>query len=241
MTTDPLVRLGATLTGAEAAQLAAWLSQGATLTKALASIGSERRPVVKALLTDAGLAGPAAVPVLRAIEGAHQQVRAVEPVWTIPAGLADYGHLTSSVKNLVLGARESVVCSTFNFQKTSALWSALAEVAGRGTVDVTVYLDTNAASSGPSPTEVATHLAGARVYRTRTDGGHSYRNHAKFIALDGQVLIATSANFSASAEKYNVEFGLVVRDSSIVELVQKQLFDLQPVLYERVHPAGEHS
>lgn len=234
MTDDPVVRLGAFLSGAEAATLAAWLGSGATLTKALSSIAVERRPTVKALLAQAGLAGASAAPILRAIEGAHQQQRSVEPVWTVPQGMADYGHLTASVKNLVLGARESVICSTFNFQKSSSLWSVLAEVSARGTVEVTVYLDTRAASSGPSPEEVATHLAGARIYRTRKVGGHTYRNHAKFIALDHQVLIVTSANFSASAEKYNLEFGLVLREPALAQLVQKQLFDLQPKLYELV-------
>lgn len=238
MTSDPLVRLGATLSVAEAAQLASWLAGGATLSKALASVGPERRPIVRSLLVDAGLKGADAVPVLRAIEGAHSQRRTIEPVWTVPGGLADYGHLTSAVSTLVLAARESVVCSTFNFQKSSAMWTALADVASRGTVAVTVYLDTKAAASGPSPTEVATQLAGARVYQTRAVDGRSFRNHAKFIALDQQVLIVTSANFSVSAEKYNVEFGLVVRDPALTQLVQKQLFDLQPVLYQRV-PAKE--
>ncbi len=240
MSADPLVRLGALLSGAEAAQLASWLGSGATMPKALASIGPERRPAVKSLFAEAGLSGSAAVPVLRAIEGAHQQARAIEPVWTVPDGMADYGHLTSAVKALVLGARQSVVCSTFNFQKSSALWPVLADVAGRGTVDVTLYLDTSAAKSGPSPTELATHLAGARVYRTRSVGNRVYRNHAKFIALDHQVLIVTSANLSLSAERYNVEFGLVVRDSSLAELVQKQLFDLQPILYELVTTENTH-
>ncbi len=210
------------------------------MTKALSSIAVERRPAVKALLSEAGLEGAAAAPVLRAIEGAHQQQRSVEPVWTVPQGMADYGHLTAAVKNLVLGARESVVCSTYNFQKSSALWSALAEVSARGTVAVTVYVDTNAAKRGPSPETVATHLRGATVFRTRALGAHVYRNHAKFIAIDHQVLIVTSANFSASAEKYNVEFGLVVRDQALANLVQKQMFELQPKLYKLVHNEDHH-
>lgn len=237
MSDDPVVQLGALLSGTEAAQLAAWLSGGSTLTKALASIAPDRRPTVRKLLTEAGLAGSAAVPVLRAIEGAHRQHRGVEPVWTVPAGQASYGHLTAAVKNLVLGARESVVCSTYNFQKSSALWTALAEVTGRGSVGVTVYLDAAAASKGgPSPEAVAAHLSGARIYRTRASGGHTYRNHAKWIALDHQVLIVTSANFSVSAEKYNVEFGLVVRDAALTQMVEKQLFDLQPTIYRLVKP-----
>ncbi|HHU10364.1 MAG TPA: hypothetical protein GXZ60_10170 [Intrasporangiaceae bacterium] len=90
-----------------------------------------------------------AVPILRAIQGANSRATQISPVWTLPGHLADYGGLTSSVKDLVTSARVSVTCSTFNFQKSSALWDALREVAARGTVDIRVYLDTDAAD-GPA-------------------------------------------------------------------------------------------
>ena len=240
MSDDARIRLGALLTRAEASGLANWLESGSTLSKALNSLSPERRTVVKSLLIEAELTGADAIGVLRAIEGVHSQSGSVEPIWTVPGAKSGYGHLTSSVKNLVLSARASVVCSAYNFQKSSALWAALAEVAGRGTVDVTVYLDAKAATL-PTAAEVATQLAGARVFQTRPVGGKAVRNHAKFIALDHQVLIVTSANFSVSAEKYNVEFGLVLRDAALAGLVTKQLFDLQPVLYERVYPGGTHA
>ena len=240
MPDDAVMRLGALLTRAEATGLANWLESGSTLNKALASLAPERRIVVKKLLIEAELTGAEAIGVLRAIEGVHQQIRSVEPLWTVPGGKSSYGHLTSSVKNLVLSARESVVCSTFNFQQSSALWPALAEVAGRGTVDVTVYLDAKAAAK-PTAAEVAIQLAGARVFQTRRVSGNPVRNHAKFIALDHQVLIVTSANFSVSAEKYNVEFGLVLRDAALATSVAKQLFDLQPTLYQRVYPGGANA
>lgn len=236
MPADPFGALGATLNAVEASGLADWLADGASLGKALQVLSAERRPVVRSLLHEAGLTGKDAVGVLRAIAGAHRQARTVEPVWTVPGAQVAYGRLTSTVKSLVLGARESVVCSTFNFQKSSALWTTLAEVANQQTVAVTVYLDTHATASGhaPSPAEVSAHLPGAGVFRTRRVAGHRYRNHAKFIALDQQVLIVTSANFSLSAEQFNLEFGLIVRDAPLAQSVVKQLFDLQPTLYERV-------
>ena len=165
----------------------------------------------------------------------------VSPVWTLPGPLADYGGLTSSVKDLVTSARVSVTCSTFNFQKSSALWEALAEVAGRGTVDMRVYLDADAAdgpgwASTPTSAEVAAQLTGARVFRTRKLNGKQVRNHAKFIAVDHQFLIVTSANFSWMAEQHNVELGLRVDSRPLTEMVEKQLLDAEPSVYELVSP-----
>lgn len=241
MSADPFGALGGALNAVEASGLADWLADGASLGKALQVLSSERRALVRTLLLDAGLTGTDAVGVLRAIAGAHRQARTIEPVWTVPHGLAIAGHLTSSLEHLVLGARESVVCSTFNFQRSSALWDALGAVAARGTVAMTIYLDTRAASSkrfggpaGPSPIKVAEYLDGAEVYRTRAVGGRFVRNHAKAIVIDHQVLVCTSANFSASAEKYNVELGLVVRDPTLANNVETQLRRLEPLIFDRV-------
>lgn len=67
-------------------------------------------------------------------------------------------------------------------------------------------------------------------------GGQTHRSQPRQVHCDQQV---TSAYFSASAEQYNIEFGLVVRDPALAQLVQKQLFDLQPLLYQRV-PSKEN-
>lgn len=242
MSSEPLVQLGALLTAAEAAKLANRFADGDTLTSAMQGISASRRNEVRAAL-EASEVVPSnlavALPVLRSIEGAATRITDVSPVWTLPGHLADYGNLTTSIKDLVLAARYSVVCSTFNFQKSSALWDALREVAARGTVDVRVYLDTEAAtsqkwSSAPSLADMASQLAGAHVYRTRELDGKSIRNHAKFIAVDHQFLIVTSANFSISAEQFNVELGLRVDDAPLTQRVEQQLIDLEKVLYEPV-------
>lgn len=180
-----------------------------------------------------------AVPILRAIQGANSRATQISPVWTLPGHLADYGGLTSSVKDLVTSARVSVTCSTFNFQKSSALWDALREVAARGTVDIRVYLDTDAAdgpgwASTPTSAEVAAHLAGARVLRTRQLNGKRVRNHAKLVAVDHQFLIVTSANFSWMAEQNNIELGLRVDSRPLTEMVEQQLQDAEASVYERV-------
>ncbi len=242
MSEDAFRRLGELLTGTEADQLAELYREGTTLTQALQAVSASRRQDVRAQLeaSDVVPGNPAAVPILRAVQGANTRRTSIDPVWTLPGYLADYGSLTTSLKELVLSARHAVTCSTFNFQKSSALWEALREVALRGSVDVRVYMDANAAQGTPAwagtPTceEVAARLAGAKVFRTTEPDGKPVRNHAKFVAVDHQFLIVTSANFSKSAEERNIELGLRVRSRSLTEMVEHQLLDAEATLYELV-------
>ena len=53
--------------------------------------------------------------------------------------------------HFVDGARESVICSTFNFQRSSALWIALRAAAPRSEVSVRIYMDTAAADESLRP------------------------------------------------------------------------------------------
>jgi len=240
---DPIARLGALLTGSEAAKLAARYADGDTLPQSLQGVPTARRPEVRAALEAAGVVPSnlqVALAVLNAIHGAATaRTTDISPIWTLPGHLADYGALTTSIKDLILTARQSVTCSTFNFQKSSALWDALREVAERGTVEVRVYLDTQAAdhstwAGSPTSAEVAAQLVGAAVFRTRQLNGKLVRNHAKFIAVDHQFLIVTSANFSLSAEHHNVELGIRIDSRTLAELVEQQLLDAEASLYELV-------
>jgi len=242
--TDFVAQLGRLLTGSEAAKLAARFADGDTLNQALQGVALGRRNEVRAALEAAAVVPDnldLALPVLRAIHGAATaRTIDISPIWTLPGHLADYGALTTSIKDLVLSARQSVTCSTFNFQKSSALWAALRKVAARGTVEVLVYLDTEAADHGkwagsPTSVEVASQLVGAQVYRTRQVEGRLVRNHAKFVAVDHQFLVVTSANFSVSAEQHNVELGIRIDSRAITETVEEQLIEAQTTLYERVN------
>lgn len=162
----------------------------------------------------------------------------LEPRWTMPGHLAKTGPLTSSVTHLVNGARHSITCSTFNFQRTSGLWDALHHAARRAEIALRVYLDTRAAdrSVGKSPTtaEVAAHLHPGIVLRTREFDGKIPRNHAKFLVVDHRFLLTTSANFSWSAEHGNVEFGVYIDDRSLAESVEREMLDAEEFLFERV-------
>ncbi|MGY4102490.1 DISARM system phospholipase D-like protein DrmC [Nocardia sp. R16R-3T] len=229
--------LGELLTGIEAENLADRLAGGNSISSALRSIANNQRQAVEPLLE--ALGPQAAVPVLRAIEGARSRRPTVDPLWTLPGQLARSGRLTSEVTRLVDGARQSIICSTFNFQRSSGFWTALRQAARRPGVSVRVYLDARAAdqqpqSWSPTTTEVAAHLWPAAVYRTTVYGGEYVRNHAKLLVIDHRFLLVTSANFSRSAEHRNVEFGLFLDNPNLAEAVERQLFAVQEELYEPV-------
>lgn len=230
--------LGTNLTGTEAGQIARRLNDGDTLTAALRSLTPPRRAQIRSLITSANLGPGQIVPVLLAIEGAHSRQTAVRPLWTLPGHLAESAPLTSSIRHLVDGARVAVTCSTYNFQRTSALWEALRTAAARPELRVRIYLDTGAVDGpgGGTPTsmEIARALHPAVVMRTKPFGGQMVRNHAKFLAIDHRFLLVTSANLSWSAEHANVELGVLVDDVALTEAVEDELHTASGSLYERV-------
>ena len=249
---SPALRLGALLTGTEAREIADHLCDGDTLTAALRVVAPGRRPEVRSLLSrvlGANRGGPdrdAVVAVLRAIEGARSAPTTMDPLWTMPGHLAQHGRLTHSVTYLVDNARHSVVCSTFNFQRSSGLWEALRQAAQRPEISMKVYVDTHAADSAgrragsPTTDEVAAHLKSAIVLRTKSFDGRQIRNHSKFISIDHRFLLVTSANFSWSAENANLEFGLLVDNPNLAESVERELRDAEDVLFERVMQRADH-
>lgn len=235
-------RLGELLTGTEAKGIADRLADGDTVTMALKVVSAGRRAEARRLL-DAIAHGDDAfrhhIPVLRAVQGARALPTALSPLWTMPGHLAQSGPLTTSVPKLVEGARQAVTCSTFNFQRSSALWEGLRQAAQRVEVEVRVYMDTKAADGSdqhwsPTTSEVAAHLMPAEVWRTRKFDGKYVRNHAKFLAIDHRLLLVTSANFSWSAENNNVEFGVLIDSPNLTEAVERELREAEGALYERV-------
>ena len=162
-------RLGQLLTGTEARDIADRLGDGDTLTVALKTVSAGRRTSIRSLLENGSDASRIAV--LRAIEGARSAPTSIGALWTMPGHLARSGPLTSSVSHLVDRARHSVTCSTYNFQRSSALWTALRRAALRPELALRVYLDTAAAdhhavSWTPTTLEVAEHLRPGTVLRT---------------------------------------------------------------------------
>jgi phosphatidylserine/phosphatidylglycerophosphate/cardiolipin synthase-like enzyme len=235
-------RLGRFLTGTEAKEIADRLGDGDTLTAALRVVGSGRRPQVRELLAACGLGSldrALTVRVLRAVEGAHSTVTTIDPLWTMPGHLAKGGALTGSLDRLVDDARQALICSTYNFARSSVLWESLRRAACRAEMTVRVYVDTRAADADPKPwvpttSQVAAHLHPAAVLRTKDYDGSYVRNHAKFLAIDHRFLLVTSANFSWSAEQGNVEFGALIDNVGLTESVEREMLAAEDSLYERV-------
>ena len=90
---------------------------------------------------------------------------------------------------------------------------------------------------GLSTGEMARRLRGAVVMRTRApeDGLRAVTSHAKLLSIDHRFLLVGSANLSYSAEERNVELGLRLDDPALAHGVEKQLRDLEGIVYEQVH------
>jgi phosphatidylserine/phosphatidylglycerophosphate/cardiolipin synthase-like enzyme len=139
----------------------------------------------------------------------------------------------------VESARHSIVCSTFNFQRSSGLWKALGAAARRPEITMRVYMDTRATgSSSPTTEEVAGHLRPGVVLRTIEFDGRYVRNHSKFICIDHRFLLVTSANFSWSAENANLEFGVLIDNRNLAEAVEHQMREAEAHVFERVLVPG---
>jgi hypothetical protein len=130
---DAIRDLGALLTGTEARLVAGSIADEESVSSAFSVVDSTRRHRAIDLVSTAGLRArrDELLAILRAIEGARSHVNRVETVWTMPGHLAGGGALTSSLVRLVDGARSSVVCSAFNLQKSSGMWTALRRAASR--------------------------------------------------------------------------------------------------------------
>lgn len=235
---DAFRQLGVLLTGTEAGLVAEALEDGESLTSAVGAIDVAKRSEISQILGAAGLRfdNELVAAVLRGVEGARSTTRAVDTLWTSPGHVFGSGALTTSLVSMVEGARQSVVCSTFNFQKTSGMWTALHDAAKRPGVSVRVYIDAEASTGGrgPSADEVGEWLAPGAVLQTKQFDDKPVRNHAKFVSIDHRFLVVTSANFSWSAEYSNVELGVVIDDGQLAERVEGELRMAEPYLYERL-------
>lgn len=232
MPSDPWAELGQFLTASEAEALAIQFAAGQHTLKALQFVNVARREEATRLLVAAGLGhkdGVRSAEVLRAIAGAKSLQRDLIPVWTMPGNEAKVGHLTGEFHRLVQSAKQSVVCATYNFEQTSQMWSVLKAASEQPGVVVTVYVDGDKADAA----KVQAQLPSATVYSSaELPNGKRVVSHAKFIVIDHELLLLTSANFSFSAENRNVEFGLLIRDSALAESVETTMASKHGTLYE---------
>lgn len=234
MASDPLAELGSFLTATEAERLAMQFGTGTPVSVAVREIAISRREHVREMLEASEIAPSdreRAVSVLRAIAGAKTLLRELTPVWTMPGNEANTGHLTSEFHRIVGAARQSVTAATYNFQDTSQMWAALKAASDQPGVVVTVYVDAGVADAAT----VKVQLPGATVYRSALlPNGKQVISHAKFIVVDHEVLLITSANFSFSAENRNIEFGILIRDTALAASVETTMRSKHGSLYELV-------
>jgi phosphatidylserine/phosphatidylglycerophosphate/cardiolipin synthase-like enzyme len=231
---DPFAALGEYLTANEAEGLAVLLEAGEHTAHALHSVSAARREHVAKRLTDAGLShtDPAlSAAVLRAVAGAKSVHRQLIPAWTMPGNEANIGHLTSEFHRVVSAARISVTCATYNFSQNSNMWDALKQASEQPGVTVCVYVD---ADKG-DPRGVKARLPRATVYRSaQLPDGRVVISHTKFIVVDHELVLLTSANFSYNAENRNVEFGLLIHDSALAASIESTMADKHGTLYELI-------
>lgn len=234
MSDDPLRELGKYLTATEAEGLAVLLGAGEHTTHALASVSAARRKRAAELLAAAGIghiSPELSVAVLSGIVGAKSVQRDLIPVWTMPGNEATTGHLTNQFHEIVAAARISVTCATYNFSPTSNMWDALRTASEEPEVVACVYVDAEVGD----PAGVKTRLPRATVYRSATlPDGQPIVSHTKFIVVDHEIILLTSANFSYSAENRNVEFGLLIRDSGLAASIESTMASKRGSLYELI-------
>lgn len=234
MCSDPFASLGKYLTASEAEALAVQFQSGQHTIKALAVVNPARREEARQLLAAAGLGHANGVPaagLLLAIAGAKSVHRDLTPVWTMPGNESKLGHLTGEFHRLVQAARQSVTCATYNFEETSQMWGVLKDASEQPGVVVTIYVDGDRANV----VKVKAQLPKATIYQSaELPWGKRVVSHAKFIVIDHEVLLLTSANFSFSAENRNVELGLLIRDSALAESVESTMASKHGSLYDLV-------
>jgi phosphatidylserine/phosphatidylglycerophosphate/cardiolipin synthase-like enzyme len=231
---DPYAALAEFLTASEAEALATQFANGERLNSALAEVAMSRRPSIKSLFLDSQLGHDnvaVTIAVLKSIWGAKSTPKNVVPVWTMPGNAASVGHLTSEFHRLVTAARVAVTAATYNFQDTSQMWTALALVSAQPDIVVTLYVD-GAVADGP---KVKAQIPRATVYQSKTlpNGNHA-RSHAKFVVIDHELVLLTSANFSMAAEQYNIEFGALIKDAPFAESIEFSMTKQHGSLYELV-------
>ena len=70
--------------------------------------------------------------------------------------------------------------------------------------------------------------------RRNLPDGQPIVSHTKFIIVDHEVVLLTSANFSYSAENRNVEFGLLIRDNGLAASIESTMAGKRGTLYQAV-------
>lgn len=94
-----------------------------------------------------------------------------------------------------------------------------------------IYVDRGVADA----VAVKKQVPSALVYQSGTlPGGKPITSHAKFVIIDHETILLTSANFSKSAEQKNIEFGLRIYDRNLATSIESTMSKKRGILYEEV-------
>jgi phosphatidylserine/phosphatidylglycerophosphate/cardiolipin synthase-like enzyme len=179
----------------------------------------------------AGVPAPVAGGHLRGLAAGYEHraaaVRA-ELVWTGPTVFDVPVRSTApALTELVEGARQELILTTYSARPHPPLLSALAAASGRG-VPVWIVVETLAgagsALQGEQPARAFASLPGIPLFTwavsRRPEGA---RMHAKLAVADERVLFVTSANLTAAGIESNLEAGVLVRGGAAPRRAAEQL------------------
>lgn len=219
-----LARLGALLGPEEAGAVAATLRQ-----RRLPHLAAQRafpgnRTEVKTLLSELVATAGGADLAAAVLDGIACVPRTAgpEPVWTAPNVPGLEGRTTLAVADLINRATTTVYAATYSAGVAAEYVQALANAIARG-VTVTMILDRG--MQAKTGAIVPKALVGARVwtYAPEPVGEWTPVQHAKLVVVDRRSALVTSANFSNSAAKLNLECGLLCQDSDVADGLVRQL------------------
>ena len=179
------------------------------------------------------------------VDDAWRQHQRVEVVWTGPPSRGPVLRRTDqALLELIRGAKRQLTLVSFAAYKVPDLAQALAEAAGRG-VAVRLIMETPEDSDGAVTFKGFDALTGPlattcerliwpRTLRPVDDRGRPGALHVKCGLADRDVVLVSSANFTASAMGINMELGLLIRAGDVPAKIA-DIFD-QLVAYRRLQP-----
>lgn len=203
---------------------------------------SDARAIASALRLPGDTAWDVILLALRTLEESHHassrnDVAAslvVSLPWEVQAGLP---RTRETMCEMLLMARREVLAIGYEIRDGEVL--GLLQQAARRGVDVCLLCDRVRASA---PRIVAAWPANApkpRVYQDALRPGvpDSAAMHGKGLLVDGQDLLLTSANLTANALNWNLEFGVRLRGQKVAEAREMFAGVLQSALVEVVVPS----
>lgn len=173
--------------------------------------------------------------VLHERRARQRDVDSVELVWSGPEqGTTETRETAVVLRELFLAARRSVLVATFVCYDGDSVFKDLAERHDAGGLDVRFLLHANDDPDGAAARRRCVDefrhnwpgkLLPALWIDPRTTAPAQKRTtmHAKFVAVDDEVVFLTSANFTEAAQERNVEAGVLIRQPSFAARLRRHV------------------